>query len=444
MKKLFISFLICTMLIPANLAIATIRGDGTFDNPYVVTSERNFDSVLAHIMAKDHTQSTWGRNAYFFTVPEQFRNNVVPIRHENRNFTFAEIVFRDFYGNVVADGIFLVLTADKRPPEIAGSGVDSYFFEITAPKGYVFGWRGTRTSRRFLYNTGGTAPAFVLNQGVNEIFVFEEDMKVQTEGDIATGDIAIIRNEKEYEFVMNSNAFIRFLIRDVSLSEIENWNLRGIWAYLEASNTQTMIIGCSDHWASIPINLPYGWTVRGLREISISRASIGTTIVIDDVKHFRDATPSDWFYNDVIFVVANGLFGGVCEDRFEPNTAMTRAMMITVLARYADVDTIGGAEWWSQAVEWGVENGITDGEHLTSNVTREQLVTLLWRYENEPSGAGSANGFTDANEISYWAVEAMNWAIGAGLISGFPDNTIQPQSNATRAEVATIFRRLAQ
>lgn len=160
--------------------------------------------------------------------------------------------------------------------------------------------------------------------------------------------------------------------------------------------------------------------------------------------HFHDVTPHNWFYEDVQFTIANNLFTGTSPNSFEPFLPMTRAMTITVLARHAGIETTApNRYWWELATEWGIANGITDGEYLANNITREQLVTLLWRYANQPTAETTSHDFTDSHAISDWALEAMNWAIQAEIISGRDDGTLDPQSTATRAEVAAIMHRFA-
>ena len=165
---------------------------------------------------------------------------------------------------------------------------------------------------------------------------------------------------------------------------------------------------------------------------------------------FVDVKTNDWFYNDVKYAVENGLFNGISDTEFGPNMPMTRAMVITVLARYAGLNTsVGtgnglsgdGRAWWAAAVEWGISNGITDDSDLEGNVTREQLATLLWRYIDEPESEGDLSKFSDKGNISEYAIPAMQWAVENGLISGYPDNTLRPQGTVTRAEVAAIIRR---
>lgn len=163
-----------------------------------------------------------------------------------------------------------------------------------------------------------------------------------------------------------------------------------------------------------------------------------------DFERLMDVQPSDWFYDDVKFVVENELFMGIEEDVFAPQMNMTRAMIITVLARYAGIDTSGGDEWYSVAVEWGKANGLTDGESLMGNVTREQLATLLHRLAGEPETATGSWNFTDTEEISDFATAAIIWAVNSGIMNGYDDGRLDPLGSATRAQVAAMVHRFAR
>ena len=126
---------------------------------------------------------------------------------------------------------------------------------------------------------------------------------------------------------------------------------------------------------------------------------------------------------------------------------MTRAMLMTVLARLAGVDTSGGATWYEKGMAWAVENGISDGTNPEKDITREQLVTMLYRYsKNKGLAEGSADlsGYSDRNTVSSWAREAMSWAVSAGIITGRTESTLVPLGTANRAEVATIFMRFCE
>ncbi len=151
-----------------------------------------------------------------------------------------------------------------------------------------------------------------------------------------------------------------------------------------------------------------------------------------------------WALDAITYVYENELFNGVGDDRFAPDENMTRAMLITVLARLDGQDTTGGETWYEKAVAWAVANDVSDGTMLDVDVTREQMVTMLWRYAGSPESEKTLNDFTDAEVVNSWAVEAMQWAVSEGLITGRTDTTLVPDGTATRAEVATVLQRFAE
>ena len=141
------------------------------------------------------------------------------------------------------------------------------------------------------------------------------------------------------------------------------------------------------------------------------------------------------------FVTAREIFNGTGEGEFSPNNSMTRGMLMTVLARLNGVDTDGGATWYEKGLEWAVTQGISDGTNPDQSVSREQLVTMLWRASGSPENSGSLGSFTDVDSVSSYAADAMSWAISKGLITGTDKNELIPGSDATRAQVATIMMR---
>jgi hypothetical protein len=163
------------------------------------------------------------------------------------------------------------------------------------------------------------------------------------------------------------------------------------------------------------------------------------------ISPFRDVARGDWFLRSVRFAFSNGLMVGTAEDVFAPSRNLTRAMVITILARQSGVDTTGGETWYSKAMAWGVENGITDGTNPSRDITREQFATILHRYASlggqNVSNTGNLARFSDAEAVSDWAQEAMLWANARGLITGRTETTLAPRGNATRAEAATILMR---
>lgn len=102
------------------------------------------------------------------------------------------------------------------------------------------------------------------------------------------------------------------------------------------------------------------------------------------VNPYTDVAANAWYYNAVGYASANGLMSGTSATTFSPNTAMTRAMIVTVLARFAGVDTTTGDTWYDAGQQWAVANGISDGTALDRDITRQELVTMLWRYAGQP------------------------------------------------------------
>lgn len=175
----------------------------------------------------------------------------------------------------------------------------------------------------------------------------------------------------------------------------------------------------------------------------IASVPSGATIkIVDNSKTFTDVAPGNWANDAIAFASARELFSGTSATTFSPNVPMTRSMLMVVLARLDGAKTTGGETWYERGVEWAIQKGISDGSAPEANISREQLVTMLWRYCGSPSGAGNVSGYTDAGQISGYAQEAMAWAIENGIVSGFGDGRLGPQGQATRAQVAQMLMNL--
>ena len=135
-----------------------------------------------------------------------------------------------------------------------------------------------------------------------------------------------------------------------------------------------------------------------------------------------------------------GLMKGVTDTQFEPNGTLTRAMFWTILARASGVDTEGGENWYAKAQAWAMENGVSDGTDAMGALTREQLVTMLWRLNGEPVVDYLITA-PDAAQISSWALEAMRWAASTGLIEGDETGALSPAADTTRAQAAAFIVR---
>ena len=166
--------------------------------------------------------------------------------------------------------------------------------------------------------------------------------------------------------------------------------------------------------------------------------------VIDNSKTFADVAASHWAADSIQFVASRELFTGTGNDAFDPMGDMTRAMLVTVLARLDGQDTEGGETWYSKAMNWGVETGVTDGTAPEANITREQLTVMLYRYAKAEKTQADLNEFTDNNSISDWASDAMNWAVAEGIITGKTGGKLDPSGLASRAEVAAMLQRFIE
>jgi hypothetical protein len=167
---------------------------------------------------------------------------------------------------------------------------------------------------------------------------------------------------------------------------------------------------------------------------------------------FDDIAKGDWYYKAARYAYSNGLITGTTQTAFAPQTTLSRAMLITILARDAGIDTTGGDTWYSKAMDWGMTNTLTDGTNMNAPVTREQFATLLYRYAQWSSaGDGTSRtpsptdadiaGFADSGDVSEYAREAMAWAVANGLMTGRTATTLAPKGTATRAEAATLLQR---
>ena len=177
------------------------------------------------------------------------------------------------------------------------------------------------------------------------------------------------------------------------------------------------------------------------------------------VNPFSDVKDTDWFFDAVKFVSANGLMNGTAATTFAPDANLTRAMLVTVLYRYEKEPAVSGnggftdvpdGQWYTDAIAWaaanGIVNGVGDGKfNPNGSITREQLAAILYRYEQRKGDDIGAHGdlstYTDGAKTALWAADAVRWAVGNGIITGTSASTVDPQGTATRAQVATMLMR---
>lgn len=208
---------------------------------------------------------------------------------------------------------------------------------------------------------------------------------------------------------------------------------------------------------TIPADVDYGMVAVDAKTGEVVKLSVptedGMTVKLDGsaelvlVERSLDFTDTNnhWAEDAIDFATAHELFAGTSDTTFSPDSSMTRAMLMTVLARFDGQDTTGGAVWYEKAMAWAKENGISDGSNPNGNITREQFATMLWRYAGSPAVSGMAlNEFGDSASVNGYAVDAMRWAVSSGIIGGTDAGLLMPQGNATRAQVATMLMRFVE
>ena len=179
------------------------------------------------------------------------------------------------------------------------------------------------------------------------------------------------------------------------------------------------------------------------------------------LSEYRDLDPKAWYHDGVHFVIENKIMTGTGDKVFEPNAAVTRAQIVTILwrlegspvsGRHSFSDVASGS-WYDQAVAWAAANGIVNGYDAKTfgpgdDITREQFATIMHRYASfkgySTSAAANLSRYTDAGSISSWAQAAMRWANAEGLITGTTATTLDPGGNATRAQAACIIQRFCE
>ena len=161
---------------------------------------------------------------------------------------------------------------------------------------------------------------------------------------------------------------------------------------------------------------------------------------------FTDVPAGSWYEEAVNYVHEKGLMNGTSSNAFSPNANTTRGMIVTILARVEGVNT-SGALWYAAGQKWAMDNGISDGTKMPGVITREQLATILYRYAKQKgydvSKSAALTAFSDADKVSGYAAEAMQWAVAEGLLQG-SNSKLNPQGSATRAQVATILMRFME
>ncbi len=163
-----------------------------------------------------------------------------------------------------------------------------------------------------------------------------------------------------------------------------------------------------------------------------------TVKIVDNSKDFID-TQDHWAKDEIDFVSARGLVNGMSATIYAPNNFTTRAQLWTILARQVDADLTGGNTWYEKAQNWAKDKGVSDGANPNAAINRAQMVTMLWRAVGQPA-AGGAVSFTDVPADAYYA-GAVSWAVENGITTGVGNGRFDPTGACTRAQIAAFLAR---
>ena len=234
----------------------------------------------------------------------------------------------------------------------------------------------------------------------------------------------------------------------------------------KGADVNAMLVNPKDKGNVIQVTLSDGakvilpFSVVGGGSASYLAKLVGSYRIIDNAKTFPDVAEGHWAGDAVSFAASHELFNGMGDGTFNPTAPMTRSMLVTVLARLDSAAGGGTASfrdvpanaWYAESVAWAAENKLVEGDGVDFRpddpITREQLCTILARYLDYAGltlpETSTAGGFSDTASVSPWASDAVSMALRAGLLTGKPGGLIDPQGQASRAEIAVMLQRFVE
>ena len=216
--------------------------------------------------------------------------------------------------------------------------------------------------------------------------------------------------------------------------------------------------GAKERLVTIPVEalgpetVAYVTDANGMCRLEMRTAvtEMGMTILVHDgdsielvqkTVNFTDVPDQHWAKAPITYVAARGLLIGVEDTLFAPSMQTSRAMIWSILARLEGVQLEETTPWYASSQAWAVDAAISDGNNPNAEISREQLVTMLYRYANSPAVNSDLTAYSDGSQVSAWAVDAVQWAVSEDIMNGITADTLVPQETATRAQTAAILER---
>ncbi len=378
--------------------------------------------------------------------------------------------------------------------------------DYAANGGLLIQVSGTVKPGSLYYNADGTLAQFVVVDSTGETTIFIDGYILSG----TTGTNTLAQTVKEGAAVtavgvqyMHPESFVPGVTENVSVLRVRDcdeikvsaththsfgaWTQTKAPTCTEAGEESRSCGGCGEketrpvaalghNWDDGVVTTPATPTAEGVMTFTCRRCGVTRTEAIPATgkcdggdscpSHaFTDVPgPDDWAHAGIDFAVSNGLLNGVGNNKIAPEESMTRAMLVTVLWRYIGKPTgyennftdIEDGLWYTDAVAWaaaeGVVNGVGGGKFAPDDlITREQMAAILFRYAKandvDVSARKDFSDFPDADEVGSWAMDAMQWAVAQGLITGSKTGGktyLLPGDGATRGQVATILMRYIQ
>ncbi len=201
---------------------------------------------------------------------------------------------------------------------------------------------------------------------------------------------------------------------------------------LPAPGTVAVIVNGDGSTTVIPNSTPEG------NRIVVSLPNGAAIKIVNNGKSFSDVPAGAWFEDAVSFVSARELFQTTSETEFSPGSPMTRAMLVTALARLDGVQTHGGVTWYEKAAAWSAARGIWDGSGPDNNITCGQLMTMIWKYHGSPVATDKLSDSEYSGQMNE-EQKAMDWAVRNGFAGIFGKEIPDPQSPVNRSQAAWVI-----
>ncbi len=402
--------------------------------------------------------------------PDQGQQTLTIVNSTIKGNTAVEVKFTDV--NISGENTELIATGEVQEPHLNNNG------SVTAGYALAITHNGTDTSKDAskgdINILAGRFVGPVAIQDPSDSKETLADMKVSG-GTFSNSVAQYVADGLNYE-LNNSGTYSYYATAEEALANAEPGAKINDLGDAAATNYTITVVygnGMDKYTISVPAGTEYtlptptnsGYIFLGWRDNNNVTHKAGDVITVNsdmtfvavwgnlpDVKPsepetpetpvfpFYDVTARDWYYSAVKYVYEKGLMDGVDVGVFAPNDTLTRAMVWTIIARAEGVDTTGGATWYAKAQEWVTAKGISDGENPNAAITRQELVTMLYRLAGEPAVSGTITA-PDASSVSTWAQSAMTWAMNIGLVEGDENGAVTPTATATRAQAAALIMR---